>query len=69
MTAQARPADYLDEKGYWIDPERNLRRINGEQEIVVSATDECTKAEWTVVVKALSRIVGPLPQSPRQGIV
>ena len=69
MNAQAKPADYLDQKGYWIDPGRNLRRMSGEQEIIVRATDECTKAEWIVVVEALQKIVGLPPRSPRQGII
>jgi hypothetical protein len=69
MNAQAKPADYLDQEGYWLDPARNLRRMSGEQEIVVRATDECTKAGWTVVIEALCKIVGPLPRSPRQGVI
>jgi hypothetical protein len=31
--------DYIDPKGYWIDPEGNIRRMgneDGEQEIIAS---------------------------------
>jgi hypothetical protein len=43
--------------------------MSGEQEIVVSATEKCTKAEWTTVVQTLNKMVAPLPRSPRQGII
>ena len=38
--------DYLDPKGYWIDPSGNLRRMSGEQEIIAVMTDESSDAEW-----------------------
>jgi hypothetical protein len=44
------PEDFIDPKGYWSDSERNIRRTSGEQEIVLKATDACTKAEWRMRV-------------------
>ena len=40
---------YIDPKGYWIDPERNVRRMgdkDGEQAVIFRATPECSDAEW-----------------------
>lgn len=45
--------DYTDPKGYWADPERNIRRTSGEQEIVLRATDACTKGEWIFLLESL----------------
>jgi hypothetical protein len=45
--------DYVDPKGYWIDAERNIRRMSGEdgkQEVVLKATDNCSDAEWLLFV-------------------
>jgi hypothetical protein len=42
--------DYIDPQGYWIDPARNLRRMieeNGEQRVIICATEACSDAEWT----------------------
>ena len=36
------------------NPERNIRRMSGEQEIVVKATDACSKAEWAMLLEAMS---------------
>jgi hypothetical protein len=39
--------DYIDPKGYWCDPSGNTRRMgdeDGEQEIVFTPTEACTKA-------------------------
>lgn len=36
----------LDPKGYWGDPQGNIRRMSGEQEIVATVTPECNEAEW-----------------------
>jgi hypothetical protein len=47
------PQDFIDPKGYWADPERNIRRTSGEQHVVLTATDECTKGEWLFVLDGL----------------
>jgi hypothetical protein len=38
---------------YWADPERNIRRKSGEQEIILSATPACSKAEWLMLLAGL----------------
>jgi hypothetical protein len=46
MTAK----DYIDTKGYWISPDRTIRRMNeedGEQEMIVKKTDACSGTEKT----------------------
>ena len=45
--------DFIDPKGYWADPERNVRRTSGEQGVIIRATDECTKAEWIFLLESL----------------
>ena len=45
--------DFIDPKGYWADPERNIRRTSGEQHAVVKATDVCTKGEWMFLLDSL----------------
>jgi hypothetical protein len=45
--------DFIDPKGYWADPERNIRRTSGEQGTVLKATDTCTKAEWIFLLESL----------------
>ena len=47
------PDDFIDPKGYWADPERNIRRSSGEQEVVLIATRTCTKGEWLYVLESL----------------
>jgi hypothetical protein len=37
--------DFLDDE-YWADPERNIRRKSGEQDVIFAATSACSKAEW-----------------------
>jgi hypothetical protein len=44
---------HLDPKGYWIDPARNVRRMSGEQEIIVSARDVCSVVEWNYIFEAI----------------
>lgn len=47
---------YVDPRGYWIDPARNIRRLsteNGEQRVILKATDDCTDAEWSRLYEAL----------------
>jgi hypothetical protein len=34
------PEDFIDPKGYWADPERNIRRTSGGQEIVLNECDQ-----------------------------
>ena len=45
--------DFIDPKGYWADPERNIRRASGEQEVVLKATPACTNGEWLYVLESL----------------
>jgi hypothetical protein len=45
--------DFIDPKGYWADPGRNIRRTSGEQGIVLRATDACTKGEWLFLLESL----------------
>ena len=40
---------------YWADPERNIRRKFGEQEIILSAIPECSKAEWLTLPAGLGK--------------
>ena len=47
------PDDFIDPKGYWADPERNIRRTSGEQEVVLAATRTCTRGEWLYVFDSL----------------
>jgi hypothetical protein len=44
---------YVDPKGYWIDPARNLRRVSGEQDIILSATEKCSDLEWRHLFDAI----------------
>ena len=34
------------EAEYWGDPNGNVRRMIGEQEIIATITSECTEEEW-----------------------
>jgi hypothetical protein len=52
MTAK----DYIDTKGYWISPDRSIRRVSdegGDQQIIAKATEECSDAEWNRICDAL----------------
>jgi hypothetical protein len=52
MTAK----DYIDTKGYWISPDRTIRRMGdegGEQVAIAKATEECSDAEWNRICDAL----------------
>jgi hypothetical protein len=51
--------DFIDGRGYWIDLDRNVRRLSGEQEIVLRASEECTKAEWMLMIEWFG--LGPEP--------
>ena len=38
--------DYIDPKGYWINPARNVRRMgaeDGEQHLILKATETCSE--------------------------
>jgi hypothetical protein len=54
---QRRDAEqYIDPQGYWIDPERNLRRMGteyGEQKVIMKATEDCSNAEWNKLYEAI----------------
>jgi hypothetical protein len=48
--------EYIDPKGYWIDPARNIRRLgrtDGEQLVILRATPECSDAEWDRLYAAI----------------
>jgi hypothetical protein len=49
MTAK----DYIDTKGYWVSPDRSIRRMGGEQIVIAKATEECSDAEWNRICDAL----------------
>jgi hypothetical protein len=41
--------EYIDPAGYWISPEREIRRLGdkgGEQTPIIKALPECSDAEW-----------------------
>jgi hypothetical protein len=44
--------DFLDTV-YWADPARNIRRQSGEQDVILSATSLCSKAEWMMFLAGL----------------
>jgi hypothetical protein len=49
--------DYVDPKGYWISPDRTVRRLgdkDGEQAVILSASPQCSDAEWERMYKALA---------------
>jgi hypothetical protein len=48
--------EYIDPKGYWIDSSRNIRRLgnnDGEQLIVMQASENCSDAEWDRFYEAI----------------
>ena len=48
--------EYIDPRGYWIDPDRKVRRIstkNGSQAVIIQATPECSAAEWKRFYQAI----------------
>jgi hypothetical protein len=56
--------EYLDPKGYWIDPDRNIRRLgdkDGEQVAVLRATACCSDAEWDRFYKAIVACLDATP--------
>jgi hypothetical protein len=48
-----RDEQYIDPKSYWIDPERNVRRMSGEQEVILSAAKNCSGLEWNYLFEAI----------------
>ncbi len=58
--------EYMDPKGYWIDPDRNIRRLgdkDGEQVAVLRATACCSDAEWDRFYKAIVACLDATPTS------
>jgi hypothetical protein len=48
--------DYVDSQGYWITPEREIKRMGnygGEQVTIIQATPNCSDAEWTRFYSAI----------------
>ena len=48
--------NYIDPSGYWIDPSRNVRRMgveDGEQRVILRATQDCSEAEWIMLYEAI----------------
>ena len=37
---------------YWIDPERNVRRMSGEQEVILRVAVNCSGLEWNYLFEA-----------------
>jgi hypothetical protein len=48
-----RDEQYIDPEGYWIDPARNVRRKSGEQEVILSAAENCSGVEWNYLFEAI----------------
>jgi hypothetical protein len=49
--------DYIDPKGYWCEPSRNIRRMgneDGEQEVIATVTKICSEAERKALCRALN---------------
>jgi hypothetical protein len=47
---------YIDPRGYWIDPNRSIRRMgdkDGEQVAIIRATPSCSDAEWERMYEAI----------------
>jgi len=40
-----RDEQYIDPKGYWIDPDRNVRRKSAEQTVILKAAEDCSGVE------------------------
>jgi len=51
-----RDEDHLDPKGYWCDPDGNIRRMSGDQEIIAKKTEKCSEAEWNELLRVTSLI-------------
>jgi len=37
---------------YWIDPERNVRRMSGEQEVILRVAVNCSGLQWNYLFEA-----------------
>jgi hypothetical protein len=58
--------DFIDPRGYWCS-ERAIRRVGtegGEQRVIVTATPECSDAEW----KRICAILGANPPEVKNEI-
>jgi hypothetical protein len=56
--AAIKPAknNYIDPKGYWISPDRTVRRMgdnDGKQVAIIRATPDCSDAEWERMYEAI----------------
>jgi len=52
-TGKERDEQYIDPEGYWIDPERSVRRKSGEQTVILKATEHCSTLEWSYLFEAV----------------
>jgi hypothetical protein len=48
-----RNEQYIDPHGYWIDADRNVRPISGEQSVVLRAAEDCSNLEWSYLFEAI----------------
>jgi hypothetical protein len=46
--------NYIDPKGYWCDPARNIRRLGDNKLVVLSASKHCSGEEWKRICDALA---------------
>ena len=56
QAVQSEKDNYIDPKGYWMDPNRNIRRMgtrDGEQVVILRATQQCSDAEWERLYSAI----------------
>jgi hypothetical protein len=63
--------EYIDPKGYWIDPRRNIRRLgdkDGEQAVILLATPQCSDAEWDRFYSAIISCVDVQKDTCRNGV-
>jgi amino acid transporter len=64
--AQIPHKNYIDPKGYWGDPEGNIRRMSdegGEQEVIATITRVCSEAEWKTLCRAIDDATRPRQSS------
>ena len=41
---------------YWLDPSGNIRRMEGEQEIIAKVMDDCSEHELTAILNMLNTL-------------
>jgi hypothetical protein len=59
--------NFIDPNGYWIDQERNIRRMSndgGEQPVIMRATQECSDAEWSQLYEAIVKCLDAMGPPP-----